>query len=280
MDDTPPRTALVTGASSGIGLELARLFAQDGHDLVLTARSADELERIAATFRRDHGVRVDVMPADLFRAESAYALYDEVKAQGLRIDYLVNDAGQGVYGRFVETDLAQELRIIRLNVDAMVILTKLFLRDMVARGEGRILQLASMVSKNPAPWSAVYAGTKAFIWNFTQSLIPEIEGTGVTVTALRPGATDTDFFRKEGGEDATIVQDGKLGPADAVARDGYAAMMAGRNSVVSGIQNRLMDKAANLMPDEMVARQMEKMHAPKHGGGPRSSGGGPAGRRS
>jgi uncharacterized protein len=260
------RTALVTGASSGIGYELAKLFAQDGHNLVLVARSQDELELIAEDFRDGWGVEVTVIAMDLFDPRAPYELYDEVKARDIQIDYLVNDAGQGVYGKFVDTDLQQELMIIQLNVNALVVLTKLFLREMVARGEGRILQLGSMVSKSPAPWSAVYGGTKAFIYNFSQALVQELEGTGVTVTTLRPGATDTDFFRAEGGEDATVVQDGKLGPADKVARDGYTALMAGRDSVVSGLQNKIMDKAAALMPDQVVAKQMKKMHEPKHGG--------------
>jgi uncharacterized protein len=259
------KTALVTGASSGIGYELAKLFAADGHDLVITSRSADTLQDIAQHFRETYGVKVLVIAADLFDPRAPFQLYDDVRSRGITVDYLVNDAGQGVYGKFVETQIEDELEIIQLNINALVVLTKLYAQDMVERGEGRILQLASMVSKSPAPYSAVYGGTKAFVYNFTQALVQELEGTGVTVTALRPGATDTDFFRKEGGEDARIVQDGKLGPADKVARDGYEAMMEGRDAVVSGWQNQLMDKAGNLLPDEVVARQMKKMHEPKHG---------------
>ena len=264
MESRHSKIALVTGASSGIGLELARCFAQDGHNLVLVARSADELERIAADLRSKHGITVTPIPTDLFEPAAARELYQEVTGRGITVDYLVNDAGQGVYGTFAETDLDRELSIIQLNVMSLVVLTKLFLRDMLARNEGRILQLGSMVSKNPAPWSAVYAGTKAFVYNFSESVIQEIEGSNVTLTVLRPGATDTDFFRKEDGEDATMVQDDKLGPADAVARDGYEAMMAGRDAVVSGWQNKLMDKAGKLLPEQTVARQMKSMHQPKH----------------
>ncbi len=265
MQNRTRKTALITGASSGIGLELARIFAKNDHDLVLVARSADTLEQLASEFAAVHGVHSTVLVADLFEPDSARWVYDEVKNAGIVVDYLVNDAGQGVYGKFAETDLEQELAIVQLNVNALMVLTKLFLRDMVARNEGRILQLASMVSKNPAPWSAVYGGTKAFVYYFTQALVQELEGTNVTVTALRPGATDTDFFHKEHGEAARLVQEGKLGPADQVARDGYEAMMAGRNAVVSGWQNKLMDKAAQLMPDELAARQMKKMHEPVDG---------------
>jgi short-subunit dehydrogenase len=262
MNKTPRKTALVTGASSGIGYEIARLFAENGHDLVLVARSGDQLQRIAQDFSR-YGIDTKVIVKDLFEPSAAYEIHEEVSRAGIVVNYLVNDAGQGVYGKFAETDLEQELRIIQLNINALVVLTKLFLRDMVARNEGRILQLASMVSKAPAPWSAVYGGTKAFVYNFTQALVQELKDTEVTVTALRPGGTDTDFFRKEGGEEAAIVQEGKLGPADKVARDGYEALMQGRPAVVSGIPNKLMDKAASLLPDSVAAKQMEKMHEPK-----------------
>lgn len=260
------KTALITGASSGIGYELARCFAEDGHDLVLVARAADELERIATDFSGSYGVAVRIIAADLFEPQAAEAIYWQLKDEGIVVDYLVNDAGQGVYGQFVETDLQREIQIVQLNIVALLVLTKLFLRDMMARNEGRILQLGSMVSKNPAPWSAVYGGTKAFVYNFTQALVQELDGSAVTVTTLRPGATDTDFFRKEGGETAAVVQDGKLGPADKVARDGYRAMMRGEDSVVSGVPNKLMDQAANVLPDPLVGRQMKKMHAPKRGG--------------
>ncbi|WP_374679635.1 SDR family NAD(P)-dependent oxidoreductase [Hydrocarboniphaga effusa] len=259
---TTRQTALITGASSGIGYELAKLFARDDHDLVLVSRMAPMLERIARELKRDCGVHVTIIAKDLFRPEAAQELYDEIRAAGITVDYLVNDAGQGAYGRFAETALDQELSIIQLNVTTLVVLTKLFLRDMLARDSGRILQLASMVSKTPSPYQAVYAGTKAFVYNFTQSVIDELKGTNVTMTALRPGATDTDFFNKAGAEDMWAVQHDKLGPADAVARDGYEALMAGRPAIVSGLQNRIMDAVSNVIPDQAVARGMRKLDQP------------------
>jgi short-subunit dehydrogenase len=255
-------TALITGASSGIGYELAKLFAKDDHDLVLVSRTGPMLERIAREFSRDYGVKVTIIVKDLFRPEAAQELYDEVKAAGITVDYLVNDAGQGTYGKFAETALDQELGIIQLNVNTLVVLTKLFLRDMLARNSGRILQVASMVSKTPSPYQAVYAGTKAFVYNFTQSVIDEIKGSKVTMTALRPGATDTDFFNKAGADDMWAVQHDRLGPADAVARDGYEALMAGRSAIVSGLQNKIMDAVSNVIPDQAVARGMRKMDQP------------------
>ena len=262
MDSSTVRPALITGASSGIGYEIARLFAVDGHDLVLVSRSEDELWRIARDFQQRYGSSVTVIAIDLFRPEAALELYEEVKARGIVIDFLVNDAGQGVYGKFAETDLEKELAIVQLNVCSLVVLTKLFLREMLARNEGRILQLASLTSKNPTPYSAVYSGTKAFIYNFTQALISEIRGSNVTLTALRPGATDTDFFRKEGAERARIVARRKLDPPEKVAREGYEAMMRGEAAVVSGAKNKVMDALMNIAPDRMVAEQMRKMHEP------------------
>lgn len=256
------KTALITGASSGIGYELAKVFARNGHDLVLVARSETELRRIAQELEAACGIAVTVIAKDLFEPQAAHEVYQQTRRQGIVVNYLVNDAGQGVYGKFSETDLEQELKIIQLNINSLVVLTKLFLQDMLARNEGRILQLGSMVSKNPAPWSAIYGGTKAFVYNFNQALIQELEGTDVTVTVLRPGATDTDFFHKADAEEMEVVQKGQLGPADEVARDGYEAMMEGRNAIVSGLKNNLMDKAAQLMPDEFAAKQMKKMHQP------------------
>ena len=256
--------ALITGASSGIGLELARLFAADGHSLVLIGRSVDALRDLADELSNAHGISVTCIGKDLFQPNAAQELYLEVQARELQIDYLVNDAGQGVYGRFVDTDLPQELDIIHLNVTVPMVLTKLFLREMIARGHGRILQVASMVSVAPSPLMAVYAGTKAFLYNFTESLIDEIKGTGVTMTALRPGATDTDFFNKAGAQDASMVQNDMLGSPVPVAKAGYAALMRGDDSVVPGVLNKLQDAAAQVLPKPMVAKAMGKMNAPKH----------------
>jgi len=257
------KTALITGASSGIGFELARCFARDGHDVVLVSRSESDLKKIARDFELEFGVRATVIAKDLFEENSARQLYDDVRSRGIVVNYLVNDAGQGVYGKFAETDLEKELAIVHLNVCSLLVLTKLFLNDMLARNEGRILQLASVVSKTPAPYSAVYSGTKAFIYNFTQAVISELEGTNVTMTALRPGATATNFFDKAHMHEARIVREGKLGPADKVARDGYEALMRGDTTVISGLPNKIQDKVANVLPEKMVTKRAKKMHQPE-----------------
>lgn len=258
------KTGLVTGATSGIGLEIARLLAKAGYNLVIVAREEAELEQASSSFMKENPeVKVISIAKDLFEPGAAEELYNEVNAKNIQVDILVNDAGQGVYGKFIETDLQSELDIIQLNVSSLVILTKLFLKDMVARGDGKILQLASLVSKISSPLMAVYAGTKAFVYNFTQSLINELEGTGVTMTALQPGATDTDFFNKAGAENSKMVQDEDLAdPAD-VAKDGFDALMSGKSHIVSGMKNKLQAAMANLTPDQALAAQMRNLNEEK-----------------
>lgn len=257
------KTALVTGATSGIGHEIAKLLAKDGYDLIIVGRDQGELEALAPELSQGKSITITPLAKDLFEPGAAEELYDEVKSLGIQVDILVNDAGQGVYGKFAETDLQSELDIIQLNVTSLVVLTKLFLKDMVARNDGKILQLASMVSKISSPLMAVYAGTKAFVYNFSLSLVNELKDTNVTITALQPGATDTDFFNKAGAENIKIVQDGELAdPAD-VAKDGLDALMAGESHVVSGMKNKMQATMANIMPDEALAAQMRNMNEEK-----------------
>jgi len=186
--------ALITGATSGIGYELAKLFAQDGHNLVIVARTEEDLNNAAAGFEQQYEIEVVKIAKDLFDPENAFKLYDEVLSKGIRVDVLVNDAGQGQYGEFIDTDIRRELAIIQLNISSLVVLTKQFLKDMVARGEGKILNLSSIASKMPGPFQSVYHGTKAFVQSFTEAIQNEVKDKGVVVTALLPGATDTDFF--------------------------------------------------------------------------------------
>ncbi|MBA3649687.1 MAG: SDR family oxidoreductase [Chitinophagales bacterium] len=231
--------ALITGATSGFGYELAKLFAQDGYNLVLVARLEDRLQEVADEIINLFGVEVIPLPKDLFDPNAPFEIYDDIKAQGIAISVLVNNAGQGEYGKFSETDLDRELDIIQLNVGALVSLTKLFLKEMVERNEGKILQLGSVVSTMPAPMMAVYGATKAFVLSFSEALINELKGTNVTLTALLPGASDTDFFHKAHAEDTVTYREEKLSkPAD-VARDGYEALMKGESKIVSGWKNKV-----------------------------------------
>lgn len=254
--------ALITGATSGIGYELAKLFAADKYNLVIVSRNQQELDNKAAELKQ-HGIEVVTIAKDLFNRQEAFDLYDEVKAQGIQIDVLVNDAGQGLYGEFKDTDINRELQIIDLNIASTVILTKQFLKDMVLRNDGKILNLASIASKVPGPWQSVYHGTKAFVLSFTEAIREELKDTNITVTALLPGATDTDFFNKAEMQDSKVVQDKSSlsNPAD-VAKDGYEALQANKDKVISGLKNKLQIAMSNITPDETVAHMMDEQQKP------------------
>jgi len=255
--------ALITGATSGIGYELAKLFAADGYNLIIVARTESELEEKAREISSQYGVQVESIPKDLFRPNAAFELYDEVKLRNLKVDVLVNDAGQGQYGLFIESDINRQLEIIQLNINALTVLTHQFLKDMVERNEGKILQLASIASELPGPYQAVYHATKAYVLHLTEALIREIKDTNVTMTALQPGATATDFFNKADMLDSKIM-DTKMSDPAKVAKDGYDALMKGDDKVVSGFKNKAMVASSNVMPDTMVAAQMEKMQEPRN----------------
>ncbi|RCH55202.1 oxidoreductase [Mucilaginibacter hurinus] len=254
--------ALITGATEGIGLELAKLFAADKYNLVIVARDQQQLANTAVQLRQQ-GIDVVTVVKDLFNRDEAFALYDEVKSKGIEIDVLVNNAGQGVYGLFKDNDIERELNIINLNIASLIIITKLFLKDMVSRNQGRILQLASIAGTVPGPWQAVYHGTKAFVLSFSEAIRNELKDTNITVTALLPGATDTAFFDKAGMLEAKIAQDREAmsDPAD-VARDGYEALMAGKDKVVSGFKNKVMVAMGNVTPDTAAAEMMNQQQKP------------------
>lgn len=256
------RYALITGATQGIGYELAKLFAEDGYNLILVSRTEEELKQRASEFSSQYGVHATYIAKDLFQPNAPFELYDEVKAKGHLVDVLVNDAGQGQFGLFVEADIRRLLDIIQLNVNSLTVLTHLFLKDMVARNEGKILQLASIASQLPGPWQAVYHATKAYVLSFTEALISELKESAVTLTALQPGATDTDFFNKADMQESKIL-DTKLSDPAKVAKDGYQALMSGDDKVISGFKNKAMVGMSNVMPESMVAEQMNKMQQPR-----------------
>jgi short-subunit dehydrogenase len=262
MTENNGRYALITGGTQGIGYELAKLFAEDGNNLILVARTQPDLEQRAAELSQQYGVQVVTIAKDLFEPNAPFELYDEVKSKGLLVDVLVNDAGQGQFGLFVESDIRRELQIIQLNVSSLTALTYLFLKDMVARNEGKILQLASIASELPGPWQAVYHATKAYVLSFTEALINELKESAVTMTALQPGATETDFFNKADMLNSKIM-DTKMSDPAKVAKDGYQALMKGDDKIVSGFKNKAMVAMSNVMPDTAVAEQMNKMQKDK-----------------
>jgi short-subunit dehydrogenase len=254
--------ALVTGATSGIGYELVKLLAKDGHNLVIVARSVNDLLRVAQELKQLYNIDVIIAAKDLFSPENAFELYEEVQSKNVFVDILINDAGQGRYGEFTETDIRKELDIINLNISSLIVLTKLFLRDMVKRGEGRILNLSSIASKTPGPWQSVYHGTKAFVQSFTEAVRSEVKDKGITITALLPGATATDFFNKADMLESKVVKEEKLAnPAD-VALSGYRALMDGDDMVVSGFKNKVQVAISNVTPDSTLADKMKEKQAP------------------
>jgi len=252
----------ITGGSMGIGLELAKVFADNGHNLILVARDESELES-AKNLLVSRDVEVITIVKDLFEPNSPFGLYEEIKSLGLEVDILVNNAGQGEYGLFEDTDIFRELAIVQLNICSLIVLTKCFLQDMLENGEGKILNLSSIASKTPGPWQSVYHGTKAFVQSFTEALRSEVKDKNITVTALLPGATNTDFFNKAGMESSKMVADkDKLADPAKVARDGYEALMSGDDKVISGLKNKAMVAASNMMTDSAAANMMNKQQEP------------------
>jgi short-subunit dehydrogenase len=260
-----PQTALITGATSGIGRELANCFAQDKYNLVIVARSQDELNYTAAEIKQQYGVEVVTIAKDLFQRDAPFEVYNDVKLRGLKIDALVCDAGQGQYGTFTTTDINRELDIIQLNIGAYVTFTKLYLQEMAARNEGKILLVGSIAGELPGPLQAVYHGTKAFVNSFAESIQEENKERNITITNLLPGVTKTDFFDKADMTRAKNVAEGQgANPAD-VARDGYKALLAGERKVISGLMNKAQVTMSNVIPDALVAANVHRQSAPVDG---------------
>ncbi|HSO93428.1 MAG TPA: SDR family oxidoreductase [Candidatus Dormibacteraeota bacterium] len=252
-----PRTVLITGASSGIGYELALLFARDGFDCVLTARRADRLEALAVKLREEHKVRATVIPADLADPASPERIFSAVHSAGLAVDVLVNNAGFPSYGHFFQLDTRGELNELQVNIVALTHLTRLFLPDMIARRDGRILNVASTAAFEPGPLMAVYYASKAYVLSFSQALGNELTGTGVSVTALCPGITRTGFQAAGAMDDSRLVQ-GRMADAASVALAGYRGLMARKSVVIPGFANKLVPLAVRLAPRSVVTRMVRR----------------------
>ncbi|HWS88897.1 MAG TPA: SDR family oxidoreductase [Pyrinomonadaceae bacterium] len=246
-------TALVTGASGGIGEELARLFAADGHDLVLVARSRDKLARLSEELAGRHDVKARVLAADLARAETPREIFEELSAGGVSVDALVNNAGVGSYGLFAETDLRSELDLLQINVVALTHLTKLFLPGMIARRRGYVMNVASTAAFQPGPLMAVYYASKAYVLSLSEALANECGGTGVVVSALCPGPTETGFVAAAGMGESKLF-DRAVMDARTVAVEGYRGMLAGKAVVIPGFRNNLLARSIGLFPRGLVTR--------------------------
>ena len=252
---------LVTGASSGIGREIARLLAAEKHKLILVSRDGVRLEALAAELRAG-GTLVEVMPADLSAHQAADTLVESVQRRGLTVGTLVNNAGFGVFGDHSQTALADEQQMLDLNVTALTRLTKLLLPAMLARGEGRILNLASIAAFLPGPHMAVYYATKAYVLSYSQALAEELRGSGVTVTALCPGLTESGFVDKAGMQASALVRGKRLPTSREVAVYGVAAMQRGERVAVHGWRNRLLAFVLRLMPRNLVTRAVARFSRP------------------
>lgn len=248
------KTALVTGASHGIGYELSRLFAGNGYNLVLVARNKQRLGQIADEFNETFGISTKVIAMDLSVSTSPDEIYAELERKAIPVDILVNNAGFQEYGPFSETDLGNELQMIQVHIAALTHLTKLFLPGMLKRGHGRILNVGSTGSFIPGgPLNAVYCATKAYVLSFSEAIADELKDTGVTVTALCPGATSTEFARRADIEDIRLFRF-QCGVMDArkVAEIGYQALMKGERSVVAGMANKLTVLSLKWMPRRLM----------------------------
>lgn len=252
--------AVVTGASSGIGYELAKQFAQHGFDLLVTA-TGSSLDEAAQAFK-GLGANVETVQADLATYDGVETLYNQIKTTGRPVDAIAINAGVGVSGEFAKTDLQEELNLIELNVASTVHLAKRVVPDMVTRGNGKILFTSSIVSQMPSPFQAVYAASKAFVHSFSEAIRNELKDTGITVTALMPGATETNFFHRAGLDDTKVGADKKDDPAE-VAKQGFEALMAGKDAVLAeSLKTKVQGKVVAVLPDTVTAEMNRKLNQP------------------
>jgi uncharacterized protein len=251
MDNTNP-TALITGASSGIGRDLATLFARDHYNLVLVARNSSRLEQAADELQRQFGITAKSFPLDLSAGSAPRLLLDQLAGEGVTIDILVNNAGYGKLGAFAEVSAGETLGQIELNIMALTHLTKLFLGPMLERKSGKIMNVASTAGFQPGPLMAVYYATKAYVISFSEALANELQGTGVTVTCLCPGVTDTEFQKRAGTEETRLFRQMRPMDAKTVARDGYRALMKGKPLAISGFRNWLLAESLRVSPRRIV----------------------------
>ena len=257
--------ALVTGATSGLGYELALLLARNGHPLVVVARRQADLDRVAGELRDRHSVPVETIVADLARPEAVETIVAELERRRVAVEILINNAGFASYGPFAESNPSREVDMIQVNVVALTHLTRLLLPGMLARRRGRILNVASTAAFEPGPLMAVYYATKAYVLSFSEAIASELRGSGVTVTALCPGPTATGFQRRAAMEDSKLVSGRTLMDARTVAEAGYAAMLAGKTVVIPGWRNWLMAEAVRFAPRNLttaiVRRMQERVEA-------------------
>ncbi|MEH2372963.1 SDR family NAD(P)-dependent oxidoreductase [Nostoc sp.] len=257
------KTALITGAAGGIGYELACIFAAHDYNLVLVDRNGIKLVEIAVKFQEEFGNVVTTIVKDLSISTAPEEIFTELQLANIKVDVLVNNAGFGIYGLFHETDLAAELEMLQVNLVCLTHLTKLFVKDMVKQGEGKILNVASAAAFQPGPLMAVYFATKAYILSFSEAIANELEGTGVTVTVLCPGSTASAFHERTGMADSKLVKGKKMMDAQTVAEIGFRALMKGQTIVIPGFINKLLAKIVRFVPRNLVTKFVRNMQEDK-----------------
>lgn len=257
-------TALITGASTGIGKEFAKIHAEKGGNLVIVARSEDKLLQLKKEIEQQYKVNVEVISKDLTDVNATQEIYDEVKKLGIEIDILINNAGFGGLGKFNERPLQNDLSMINLNIVALTSLTSLFLEDFVRRNSGRILNVSSTASLMPGPLQAVYFATKAYVTSFSNAIAEELHDTNITVTNLMPGATETEFGKVSGMDKTEMFKD--AASANSVALDGYNGMLKGKLDVISGLttMQKIMIGSIPFSPKKMVLKMTRKLQEVKN----------------
>lgn len=258
MADT--KTVLITGASSGIGLELARIFAAKGFNLIIVSRNVIELSKLKTELTEKHKVYVEEIVKDLSVPGAAKEVYDEVKSLSFEVDYLINNAGFGDFGEFYKSDWDKQERMINVNILALTHLTRLYLPEMIKKGSGKIMNVASTAAFQPGPLMSVYYASKAFVLSFSEAIANEAEGTGVTVTALCPGPTKSGFQKAANVESSKRLNANSIPDSKAVAEFGYKAMMKGKRVAVHGIMNKELAFFARRLPKSVILKTVRKIN--------------------
>src|ERR1700694_5631065 len=245
-------TALITGASAGIGCELAKLFGRDRYNLVLVARNRDRLQQFATELQTQFGISARAVALDLTAQSAPQLLFAQLQRDGVLVDILVNNAGYGVSGEFAQMPELEILGQIQLNITALTLLTKLFLAPLFERGSGKIMNVASTAAFQPGPLMAVYYASKAYVLSFSEALANELRGSGTTITCFCPGATHTGFAKRAGTENSRLFKQVGAMSAERVARGGYRALMEGRTLAISGAHNGIVAQSVRVAPRKMV----------------------------
>ena len=258
------KTVLITGASSGIGYEFAKIYAKKGYNLVITARRKNNLDRIKQELESfDTAICVDIIVLDLSKQNSAKELYEVVKQRGILIDTLINNAGFGVYGNFIETDIEKEIDMIELNIKSLVVLTKLFLKDMVSRNNGTIINVASTAAFQPGPLMSVYYASKSFVLSFTEAIRNEVRDTNVNISVLCPGPTDTEFEKSASLEESSLFTKLKVMKPEKVAIIGYKGINRNKSVIIPGILNNILITFNKIIPRALVINIVRKLQESK-----------------